>query len=56
MEFAVNRFRRWRLMTPTRHPWGRSFFCPGCLARHFLSGWVYDLIGRTLPYGTLAVN
>ena len=28
----------------------------GCLARYFLSGWVYDLIGRTLPYGTLAVN
>ena len=28
----------------------------GCLARYFVSGWVYDLIGRTLPYGTLAVN
>lgn len=28
----------------------------GCLARYFFSGWVYDLIGRTLPYGTLAVN
>ena len=28
----------------------------GCLARYFLSGWVYELIGRTLPYGTLAVN
>ena len=28
----------------------------GCLARYFLSGWVYDLIGSTLPYGTLAVN
>jgi CrcB protein len=28
----------------------------GCLARYFLSGWVYDLVGRTLPYGTLAVN
>lgn len=28
----------------------------GCLARYFVSGWVYELIGRTLPYGTLAVN
>ena len=28
----------------------------GCLARYYLSGWVYDLIGRALPYGTLAVN
>jgi CrcB protein len=28
----------------------------GCLAGYFLSGWVYELIGRTLPYGTLAVN
>lgn len=28
----------------------------GCLSRYFVSGWVYDLIGRGLPYGTLAVN
>ncbi|GFO61323.1 putative fluoride ion transporter CrcB [Geomonas silvestris] len=28
----------------------------GCLARYFLSGWVYDLCGRALPYGTFAVN
>ncbi|TRZ98570.1 MAG: fluoride efflux transporter CrcB [Deltaproteobacteria bacterium] len=28
----------------------------GCLARYFLSGWTYDLIGHALPYGTLAVN
>jgi len=28
----------------------------GCLARYFLSGWVYTLVGATLPYGTLAVN
>ena len=28
----------------------------GCLARYFLSGWVYDLAGRAFPYGTLAVN
>lgn len=32
------------------------FGAMGCLARYFLSGWVHDLIGRTLPYGTLAVN
>ena len=28
----------------------------GCLTRYFLSGWVYDLFGRGLPYGTFAVN
>jgi len=28
----------------------------GCLARHFLSGWVYTLLGRGFPYGTFAVN
>jgi fluoride exporter len=28
----------------------------GCLARYFLSGWVYQLLGRGFPYGTLAVN
>lgn len=28
----------------------------GCLARYFLSGWVYALFGRTFPSGTLAVN
>jgi len=28
----------------------------GCLARYFVSGWVHELIGPTLPYGTLAVN
>jgi len=32
------------------------FGAMGCLARYFLSGWVYDLVGHTLPYGTLAVN
>ncbi|HSQ15706.1 MAG TPA: fluoride efflux transporter CrcB, partial [Candidatus Binatia bacterium] len=26
----------------------------GCLARYFLSGWVYALVGAALPYGTLA--
>src|SRR5512139_3033156 len=28
----------------------------GCLLRHFLSGWVYGLLGRGFPYGTYAVN
>jgi CrcB protein len=28
----------------------------GCVARYLVSGWVYNLAGRALPYGTLAVN
>ncbi|RLB66506.1 MAG: fluoride efflux transporter CrcB [Deltaproteobacteria bacterium] len=28
----------------------------GCVARYMISGWVYTLAGKTLPYGTLAVN
>jgi CrcB protein len=28
----------------------------GCLSRYFVSGWAYALLGRSLPYGTLAVN
>jgi CrcB protein len=28
----------------------------GCMARYMVSGWVYSLAGRALPYGTLAVN
>ena len=28
----------------------------GCLARYAVSGWVYALAGRALPWGTLAVN
>jgi CrcB protein len=28
----------------------------GCLARYYVSGWFYDLLGRSMPYGTLAVN
>lgn len=32
------------------------FGAMGCLARYFLSGWVYDLAGRSMPFGTLAVN
>lgn len=28
----------------------------GCLARYFVSGWTYQLFGRGLPFGTMAVN
>jgi len=28
----------------------------GCVARYMVSGWVYTLAGRALPYGTLVVN
>ena len=28
----------------------------GCIARFLMSGWTYTLLGRSLPYGTLAVN
>jgi len=28
----------------------------GCMSRYAVSGWVYSLAGRTLPFGTLAVN
>jgi len=28
----------------------------GCLARYYLSGWVYAVMGAGMPYGTFAVN
>ena len=28
----------------------------GCVTRYLVSGWIYNVFGRTLPYGTLAVN
>ncbi|MFK5927393.1 MAG: fluoride efflux transporter CrcB [Desulfuromusa sp.] len=28
----------------------------GCIARYLASGWTYQLLGRSLPYGTLLVN
>ena len=28
----------------------------GCIARYLTSGWVSQLLGRNLPYGTLVVN
>lgn len=33
-----------------------GFGALGCLSRYLVSGWVYALAGRGLPYGTLAVN
>jgi CrcB protein len=34
-----------------------ALFCAGGgLARYYLSGWVYGLLGRAFPFGTLAVN
>ncbi|MEW6721262.1 MAG: fluoride efflux transporter CrcB [Thermodesulfobacteriota bacterium] len=32
------------------------FGAAGCLSRYYLSGWVYDLLGTAMPYGTFAVN
>jgi fluoride exporter len=28
----------------------------GCLARYYLSGWIYGVLGRSFPYGTFSVN
>lgn len=28
----------------------------GCVARYLVSGWTYALVGRSFPWGTLAVN
>ena len=33
-----------------------GFGALGCLTRYYLSGWAYDLLGRSFPYGTLLVN
>jgi CrcB protein len=34
-----------------------GLFCAGGgLARYYLSGWVYSVMGRTFPFGTFAVN
>jgi CrcB protein len=34
-----------------------AIFCAGGgLTRYYLSGWVYNLLGRAFPYGTFAVN
>ena len=28
----------------------------GCLSRYYLQGWVYNIVGGVIPYGTLTVN
>jgi len=34
-----------------------ALFCAGGgLTRYYLSGWIYSFLGRSFPYGTLAVN
>ncbi len=34
-----------------------ALFCAGGgLTRYYLSGWIYNLLGRSFPYGTLVVN
>lgn len=33
-----------------------GFGALGCLARYYLSGWVYGWLGRGFPYGTFVVN
>jgi CrcB protein len=33
-----------------------GFGAIGCLARYYLSGWVYAQFGRAFPYGTFVVN
>lgn len=34
-----------------------AVFCAGGgLARYYLSGWIYSVLGRAFPYGTFAVN
>lgn len=34
-----------------------ALFCAGGgLARYYLSGWIYSLLGRGFPWGTLLVN
>lgn len=33
-----------------------GFGALGCVTRYYISGWAYDLFGRSFPYGTFAVN
>jgi len=33
-----------------------GFGALGCVTRYYLSGWTYDLFGRSFPCGTFAVN
>ena len=33
-----------------------TFGALGCVTRYYISGWVYDLFGKSFPFGTFAVN
>lgn len=33
-----------------------GFGALGCVTRYFISGWVYELLGKDFPYGTFVVN
>ncbi|MCX5869532.1 MAG: fluoride efflux transporter CrcB [Deltaproteobacteria bacterium] len=33
-----------------------GFGALGCVTRYYISGWAYNLFGRSFPYGTFAVN
>ena len=33
-----------------------GFGALGCVTRYYISGWAYDLFGRSFPYGTFVVN
>lgn len=33
-----------------------GFGALGCVTRYYVSGWVYELLGRSFPYGTFVVN
>lgn len=33
-----------------------GFGALGCVARYYISGWVYALLGREFPWGTFVVN
>jgi len=33
-----------------------GFGALGCVTRYCISGWAYDLFGRSFPYGTFVVN
>ncbi len=32
------------------------FGAAGCISRYLVSGWMYNIFGEALPYGTLMVN
>ena len=36
--------------------WIGLFGAAGCISRYLVSGWLYQALGRALPWGTLGVN